>query len=93
MQKENPNQISIYIRNDDYDNFIDITSKNNINFDSTIPQSINENNFDNNNLDLSLKKIIIGYWSLVTPLSKFAKTYLNLGEQPKKDEDYFKKWL
>lgn len=44
MQKENPNQISIYIRNDDYDNFIDITSKNNINFDSTIPQSINENN-------------------------------------------------
>lgn len=24
---------------------------------------------------------------------KFAKTYLNLGEYPKKDEDYFKKWL
>lgn len=39
---ENHNQISVYIRNDDYDNFIDITSKYSISFDSEIPDSISE---------------------------------------------------
>lgn len=50
-KRENPNLISIYIRTDDLNNFIDITSNNMIDFDSKIPNSINETN------SIFLKKI------------------------------------